>query len=105
MARYSKNIPTDESPELLAEAITNYLVQEGFKKMDAGNVWKKGMGIMLGPQYVRFEVVPGTLKLEAWIKFALLPGVYLGEMGIDGVIGLIPKRKLKARVEEIEHLA
>jgi len=44
------------------------------------------------------------VKLEAWIKFALLPGIYLGEIGIKGVMGAIPKRKLRHRVEEIEKI-
>ena len=33
------------------------------------------------------------------------PGVYLGEMGIDGTFAFIPKGMLKARVKEIERLA
>ena len=106
MPRYSNTIKTDESPESLGEQIAEYLTHEGFKQVDpVENIWKKGMGIMLGPQYVRFRTSPGSLLLEAWIKFAIVPGVYVGEMGIEGMFALIPKRKLKARVEEIEHLA
>ena len=85
--------------------IGGYLTQQGFRVVDQNqNIWQKGMGLMLGPQFVRFEAHPGQLRLEAWIKFALLPGVYIGEMGIDGFFAFIPKRNLKARVVEIERL-
>ena len=105
MARYVNTIPTGKSPESLNKDITRYLSEEGFQQIDpVANVWKKGMGLLLGPQFIRFEIRSGILVLEAWIKFALLPGVYLGEMGIDGFFGFIPKRQLKARVVEIEKL-
>jgi hypothetical protein len=47
----------------------------------------------------------GKLYLEAWLKFPILPGVYVGEFGIDGLFGVIPKRQLKVRVEAIEAFA
>lgn len=106
MARYKNTIETDRDPDELEEDIEAYLKDEGFKRIDRDeNIWKKGMGLVLGPQFIRFYAKPGRLKLEAWIKFALLPGVYIGEMGIDGFFAYIPKKKLKARVIEIERLA
>lgn len=38
--------------------------------------------------------------LEAWIKFAILPGVYVGEMGTKGFVGALPKQLLKERVDK-----
>ena len=38
-------------------------------------------------------------------KFALLPGIYFGEMGVDGAFAFIPKKKLRQRMAEIEGLA
>jgi len=106
MGRYVNTISTPRSPENITKLISTYLTREGFKQIDSGqNLWKRGMGLMLGPQYVRFEATPGNVRLEAWIKFALLPGVYLGEMGVDGMFAIIPKRKLKARVVEIEKMS
>jgi hypothetical protein len=100
-------IQTKRKQEEVATAVTDYLKTQNFKEIDykGEKVWKKGLGLMLGPQYVKFASEPGKLRLEAWIRFALLPGVYVGEMGITGAFGMIPKRKLKARVEEIEKLA
>lgn len=106
MGRYQSSIRTDRDPDELADDIEDYLKGEGFSLIDEKeNVWKKGMGLMLGPQYLSYEVQPGKLLLDAWIKFALLPGVYMGEMGIDGFFAFIPKSKLKARVRVIERMA
>ncbi len=106
MARYTSTIPTQKSPQELLSAIQTYLTNQGFKQIDPQqNIWQKGMGLLLGPQYIQFAAQPGGLQLQAWIKFALLPGVYLGEMGTDGFFAFIPKSKLKARVAEIEKIA
>jgi hypothetical protein len=106
MSRYTNTLGTSKPPELLNQQIAAHLKQQGFQQVDpVKNVWQKGIGFLVWPQFVRFETRPGALALEAWIKFALLPGVFVGEMGIDGVFGLIPKRMLKARVVEIEKLA
>lgn len=106
MSRYKNSIETDRDPDELFDDIEDYLKKNGFKLIDGDeNIWKKGMGLLLGPQFIRFRTAKGKLKLEAWIKFALLPFVYVGEMGIDGFFGVIPKKKLKAHVIKIERLA
>jgi len=105
MARYRNQLPTRHPPDQVHQHLANYLTSQGFRLVDPQqNVWQKGMGLMLGPQFVRYESHPGQLLLEAWIKFALLPGVYLGEMGIDGVFAFIPKKMLKGKVQEIERM-
>lgn len=106
MSRYVKEIETTKNAVEVEANVTQYLKNEKFKLVDhrGEKVWKKGLGLMLGPQFVKVEVDSGKVHLEAWIKFALLPGLYLGEMGIEGAMALIPKRKLRARVEQIEKL-
>lgn len=105
MSRYQRTLPTRRPPEKLHHFIANYLTSQGFRQINPHlNIWQKGMGLMLGPQFVRYESHPGQLVLEAWIKFALLPGVYFGEMGIDGMFAFIPKKMLKTRVVEIERM-
>ena len=42
--------------------------------------------------------------MEAWLKTALLPGVYAGEHGIDGVWGFAVKEILKGRVAQLQQL-
>lgn len=106
MGRYKNTIASSTPPGELEARIKAYMEQEGFslKEGRGEKYWKKGMGLMLGPQFLKVEFSGGTALVEAWIKFAPLPGVYVGEMGVAGVFGLIPKRKLKGRVEAVEAL-
>ena len=106
MSRYVNDIKVKESAGTAEKKITDYLTIEGFYQVKDGTetIWKKGFGLMLGPQYVKVEIVDGGVHLEAWIKFALLPGVFMGEMDTNGAFGFIPKKKLKGRIEEIEKL-
>lgn len=107
MARYSVDLPITKPYAEIERRIEDYLQGENFKPIDrgGGKYWKKGLGLTLGPQFVKLTKGDGaTARLEAWIKFALLPGVYVGEMGIRGAMGAIPKKKLRTRVEEIEKI-
>ncbi|MBN2495307.1 MAG: hypothetical protein JXR96_11990 [Deltaproteobacteria bacterium] len=104
MARYQNDIQVSKKVDEAVSEVEQYLVSEGFKKNEQTGVWKKGLGLMLGPQFLQVEPRQDGVHLEAWIKFALLPGVYLGEMGIDGAFAVIPKRKLKKRVQAIEEM-
>ena len=67
-------------------------------------MYKKGMGVATGPSFVKVMAGNERIVVEAWIKFAALPGVYAGETGIDGVLGAIPKSFLKTRVQYVESL-
>lgn len=104
MSRYTNTIGTSLSAEEVAGVTSQYLRGEGFELsvIDGQQVWKKGMGLLTAPQMILVGIVPGSVRVEAWIKFALLPGVYVGEMGLDGFFGAIPKQALKGRVKELE---
>jgi hypothetical protein len=105
MSRYMNVVSSSKTPAELNQTVGSYLSAQGFRQIDpAQNIWKKGMGLLLGPHFVRFEAQPGCLRLEGWIKFALLPGVYIGEMGVDGLFAIIPKRQLKSKLMEIERI-
>ena len=41
------------------------------------------MGIAKGPSFIKVMAGNGRIIVETWIKFAALPGVYAGELGID----------------------
>ncbi len=102
MSRFIQDYPSSSSGATL-EKVEQFLAGEGFKKTgeEGGSVWRKGMGILAGPQCIKVEATDSAIHLEAWIKFALFPGVYIGELGIDGLFALIPKKMLKGRVEKI----
>jgi len=106
MGRYTNDLKTSTSVEQALADVEMYLTSEGFRQVQykGAQVWKKGLGLMIGPQFIILEPKEGNIHLEAWIKFALLPGVYLGEMGVEGTLAMIPKKKLKKRVLAIEEL-
>ncbi len=106
MSRYINDIKTVRKADEVGRIAAAYLEGEGFEKIDheGRRAWKKGKGFMISPQYILVEPSAGTVHVEAWIRFAMLPGVYLGEMGTAGAFGTIPKRKLRSRVEKLEKL-
>lgn len=106
MSRYVNDIKTSKSTKEVEDAVNNYMSGEGFGIVDykGEKVWKKGLGIMIGPQYLKVEPKDGNVHIEGWIQWALLPGVYVGEMGTKGALGAIPKRQLRKRVEQVEEL-
>lgn len=64
-------------------------------------VWKKGRGLLTAPQYIVLRYGQGILHIEAFLRYALLPGVYVGEMGLDGVFGFALKDTLRQRVHTL----
>ena len=78
MSRYENDVRVSGSVDEAMEVATAYLSGEGFKLKEGTSVWKKGMGLMLGPQFVQVDRRDDGLHLEAWIKFAILPGWYVG---------------------------
>lgn len=103
MSRYVNDIQTSRSSDEVLRVTNDYLASEGFEKVDyeGEKVWKKGHGLALGPQFIKVVPDQGKVHIEAWIKMALLPGVYISEMGTGGFVGGVPKRRLKKRVATI----
>jgi hypothetical protein len=107
MSRYINEIPVSKRPEEVDAIIQRYLSGEGFKmktRRDGEEYWQKGGGWVAAPQFVNTAVQPGAVKIEAWIKFAWLPGVYSGEMGLTGFMGFAIKSALKKKVAQLESL-
>ena len=106
MARFVANMPTGKPDDMVRFIAEDYLNKEGFKQITYKNevVWKKGNGLVTGPQFIKLETMNGNVHLEAWIKTALLPGVYVGEMGVDGAYGVVLKQALKGRVDTLARL-
>lgn len=104
MARYSKDFPLKTSPDAIFQTVYQYLITEGYEyiQYDHENVFKKGKGLMAGPTFLKLSFSESTVRLEAWMKYALLPGVYVGELGLTGFVGAAVKGPLKRRVARIE---
>lgn len=97
MARFVAEMPTGKPDDMVRFIAEDYLNKEGFKqKIYKGEqVWKKGTGMLTAPQFIKFSTYQGNVHLEAWIKQAILPGVYVGEMGLNGAYGFAIKKLLK----------
>ena len=104
MGRYVNCIKVPVDPNTLTERITNYMTMEGFKLINYNGqmIWKKGSGWTTGPQYLGILYGSDYVQIDAFIKYALFPGVYIGEMGIDGFFGALPKGLLTKRVRALE---
>lgn len=106
MSRYYNEIQTSYNVQQVSDITSRYLVSEGYKLVDYNGeqVWKKGNGWMTAPSYIKISYINNKVQIEAWIKFALLPFVFVGEMGLNGFFGAIPKGVLKSRVETVIQL-
>ena len=106
MARYHNEFRFMGDPKPVMQQIHNYLMSEKYEYLDFKGelVYKKGMGVATGPSFIKIMAGNELIVVEAWIKFAALPGVYAGETGIDGVLGAIPKSFLKTRVQYVESI-
>ena len=52
-----------------------------------------------------FYLNPDNLRaFEAWMKFALFPGVFVGELGMIGFVGFAVKGTMKNAVHQIESM-
>ena len=103
MSRFIQPFTTPYNPQQVMNCFNSYMQREGFEYVtkNGESYWKKGMGLLMAPQYLRLTQTNGGYVLEAWLKFALLPGVYVGEMGIKGFFGALPKAMLKERVDAL----
>ena len=106
MARYRRDFPFSSSPDALLNAVGQYLTTEGyeFTQYEGETVFKKGYGILTGPTFIKVSYLPNFVTVEAWMKYALLPGVYVGEIGLTGFVGAAVKGPLKQRVAQIESM-
>lgn len=93
-------------PETLFNEIYSYLLSEGYEYTQYQNeqVFKKGVGLVSGPTFVKVSFQGNMVCLEAWMKFAVVPGVYAGEYGLTDLVGAVAKGPLKSRVAYIEFL-
>ena len=105
MARHATTVPTKKSSAALSESIASYLANNGYKRIDGEqNLWQKG-SFFANPMFLSYQVQPQELMLEAWLRFMLWPGLYVGEFDLDGMFLVMQKRVLKQHVQEIEKLA
>lgn len=96
MPRHIQDFRLQEPAEQSFADIYQYMLSCGFKYLtyDGESLFKKGNGWLTAPTFVKVTYGPDKVRLEAWIKYAILPGVYAGEMGRDGFVGSAVKGKM-----------
>ena len=104
--RFVADIPVNQPAEIIDFVMKDFFEKEGFVSAEyqGERVWKKGVGMMTAPQFIKVQTYPGGVHVEAWLKYAILPGVYAGEMGTSGFLVAIPKKMLRDRVEALINL-
>ena len=106
MARYSKDFPAPDFPKSLFDTITQYLASEGYSYTQFQNeqIFKKGHGLVSAPSFIKVFYANNAIRVESWIKYALLPGVYFSEMDLEGFTGSAVKAPLRKRVAIVEDI-
>ena len=106
MGRTIKEFYFNGNAEALFNEVHSYLLSEGYKYIDFKGeyLFKKGSGLMTGPSFIKITVSGYSARLEGWMKYAILPGVYAGEIDLDSFVGSAVKGPLKKRYATIEQM-
>lgn len=97
MSRYIKEYKLNGDINSVMNFTNQFFMSNGFvfKEYHGEQVYQKGTGLMVGPKFVKINLNGDVLHFEAWVKFAILPGVYSGEMDLEGTAGIATKKPLK----------
>lgn len=106
MSRYHNEFISSKSDSQLKLIADDYFSKEGFKLVNYKGqmVFKKGVGFLTAPQYIKLSFQNSNVILEAFLKYPIFIGVYVGEMGLKGFFAVVPKGLLKSKVETLESL-
>lgn len=106
MSRTIKEYRYTMLPPHFQSQVEQYLASEGYKPyFDKGvQVYKYGVGALTGPKFFQITYLPNIIRIEGWIKFAVVPGVYCGESELSGFYGSIPKAGAKKVLDQLERM-
>jgi hypothetical protein len=111
MARYDRAIPLGREGEVVAAEVVQYLKDEGFRLVRYKGkeaVYQKGSGLLVAPQYIKVTYREREAIIEAWMRYVLLPKLYVGELDLDCMTPFTGtatvKPKLRARIARIEEI-
>jgi len=106
VARYTNNIPFYGDVNTTFNMIGQSLTSSGFEytQYEGEKVFKKGKGFFVAPTFVKVSFANGMARVESWIKYALFPGVYIGEYGMTGMVGAAAKGPMKKAVQNVESI-
>ena len=104
MSRYVADFATSKSPDQVERVVSRYLSGEGFVQAAYGDeqVWQKTKWFSNdGAQYIAITPSQDGVHLEAWVRFTILPGLSIGEIGTVAIFARIPMKRLMKRVEHL----
>lgn len=103
MSRYIRNEAIGKPADFVDFIMSDFIQKHGFTlvKINGEMMYQKGKGLLEMPQYFSYRYMNGVLHIEAWVKFAWLPGVYGKENDMSGFVGSIPKSAYKEDIEEL----
>lgn len=104
--RYVVDIPLNKPNDFVDFILKDFLEKKGFFRAnyEGVSVWQCGNGVLVAPKFLYCTYVNGILHIEAWLKFAWLPGVYSGEMNLEGFYGWAVKSAYKKDIEQLIQL-
>ena len=103
MSRYIRNEAIGKPADFVDFIMSDFLQKHGFTlvKINGEMMYQKGKGLLEMPQYFSYRYMNGVIHIEAWVKFAWLPGVYGKENDMSGFVGSVPKSAYKEDIEEL----
>lgn len=91
---------TNLSAEQARSVVNSFMKKNKFKQKNykGKQIFQKGVGFWTAARYIDVSYEDnGLVHISAWIK----PFIIGSEQNLDGVVGIIPKRALKALVEKL----
>ena len=104
MARYIAQYQFDgRFTDIVFNEIKAFLEYEGFEYTEYKGeyVFQRGEGWITSPTFVKIGFNGNLMQLETWLKYAIFPDVFVGEIGLDSFIGFAVKKKMKKAVATI----
>ncbi len=103
MSRFVADYPVGKPDAFIRQVAEDFFQKEGFQPVvyKGVPVWKKGNGLLTAPQYVQIAYGGGVVHIEAFLRTAIFPGVYVGEMGLDGAYGFLMKEMLRGKLNQL----
>jgi hypothetical protein len=105
MSRYVNDLPTSLPRDEVVRIIGDYLTSQGFAydRIGEEQVWTRGVGPAIVPQFVKAEPGDGVVHIEVWISdVPATPGAFTGEHDLRGLGSWAVKSTLRYRVRELE---
>ena len=103
MSRYIRNEAIGKPADFVDFIMSDFIAKQGFTlvNINGETMYQKGKGFLEMPRYFSYRYMNGVIHIEAWVRFAWLPGVYGKESDMSGFVGSVPKNAYKEDIEEL----